>query len=243
MQAEVAVTPPSARRARACASPRPSRRARRSPARARASGRASPRCLRGSARRRRRRSGRRVEQVAGGAERRSFSASVSMCRSERNGQITSGTRSATGGSRRSPRRRSTSSRTPASSAAPARRASIPGDESTPITRIPRFAIGTRCAGPDRELDHRAAGRERLLDVEADVLRDRAAPRVVERRDRVVERHQPACGRPRRTRGSVVDGRGRTSRRAPRSRAGDVESPSHSERVTHQQRDRAVRPRA
>ena len=41
---------------------------------------------------------------------------------------------------------------------------------------------------DGELDHRPAGRERLLDVEADVLRHRAAPGVVEPRDPVVERH-------------------------------------------------------
>ena len=62
------------------------------------------------ARRRRRRSGRPAR--AGRAPRGARGAArprVSMCRSERNGQMTSGTRSVTGGSRRSPRRRSTSS--------------------------------------------------------------------------------------------------------------------------------------
>ena len=121
---------------------------------------------------------------------RSFSSSVSMCRSERNGQMTSGTRSVTGGSRRSPSRRSTRSRDSGLlRRARARRRASPGDESTPITSIP--GAGDRdgdAAGPDRELDHGAARRERLVDVEADVLGDRAAPRVVEGRDLVVEPH-------------------------------------------------------
>jgi hypothetical protein len=43
------------------------------------------------------------------------------------------------------------------------------------------------AGADAQLDHRAAGGERLVDVEADVLDDRARPRVVDLRDRVVGR--------------------------------------------------------
>ena len=72
---------------------------------------------------------------------RSFSSSVSMCSSVRNGQQTSGTRSATGGSRRSPTRRSSRAATPASSPAARATASIPGDESTPITSIPARAIG------------------------------------------------------------------------------------------------------
>ena len=41
------------------------------------------------------------------------------------------------------------------------------------------------AGTDAELDDGAAGALRLLDVEVDVLADAPAPRVVDRRDRVV----------------------------------------------------------
>ncbi len=67
--------------------------------------------------------------------------------------------------------------------------SIPGEESTPITSTPAFAIGNGDPSrPDGELDDRTTGRERVVDVELDVLGDRATPRVVERRDRVVERH-------------------------------------------------------
>jgi hypothetical protein len=42
------------------------------------------------------------------------------------------------------------------------------------------------AGSDRELDDFAAGRERLVDVEGNVLDDARAPRVVELRDGVVD---------------------------------------------------------
>ncbi len=45
-------------------------------------------------------------------------------------------------------------------------------------------------GADGELDDRPARLDRQVDVEADVLGDGAAPRVVERRDLVVQAHQP-----------------------------------------------------
>ena len=54
--------------------------------------------------------------------------------------ITSGTVPSTGGSRRSPRRRSTS--TPFAAAYSRATSSMPADESTPITAIPLCAIGT-----------------------------------------------------------------------------------------------------
>ena len=44
------------------------------------------------------------------------------------------------------------------------------------------------SGSDCELDHRASGCECLVDVETDVLGDRATPGVVERGDLVVETH-------------------------------------------------------
>ena len=56
--------------------------------------------------------------------------------------MTSRTRSVTGGSRRSPRRRSSRWETPASSATRPHTASIPGEESTPITGTPATAVGT-----------------------------------------------------------------------------------------------------
>ena len=71
--------------------------------------------------------------------------------------------------------------------------------------------------PQAELDDRAAGRARLLDVELDVLGDARAPRVVEPRDRVVRLR--ACGQPRRTRSrSRRTAAGRSRRRAPRPRS-------------------------
>ena len=72
---------------------------------------------------------------------RRFSASSGMWRRERNGITTSGTRSVTGGSRRSPWRRSRSSDTPSLSAYARAPASISGDSSTPITGMPAFATG------------------------------------------------------------------------------------------------------
>jgi hypothetical protein len=44
------------------------------------------------------------------------------------------------------------------------------------------------SGADGELHHRPSGVDRLLDVEADVLDDGPAPGVVDRCDRIVERH-------------------------------------------------------
>ena len=116
-----------------------------------------------------------------------------MCSSERNGQITSGTRSSTGGSRRSPTRRSTSAPTPCSSASARATSSIPSERSTPITGSPglrdRHGDASRADG---ELDDRAVAALRLLDVERDVLDDRGAPRVVDPGDGVVERHGGQC---------------------------------------------------
>ena len=51
------------------------------------------------------------------------------------------TRSSTGGSSKSPSRRSRSEATPASSARSRHTSSILGDESIPITRIPCAAVG------------------------------------------------------------------------------------------------------
>ena len=165
----------------ASASPRPSRPARRSPAPARARGRAWPRCPRSSERRRRRRAGPRARAASWAARSaRSFSSSSAMWRRERNGQMTSGTRSSTGGSRRSPTRRSTSEQTPFSSASARATASIPSERSTPITGTP--GLRDRHGDParaDGELDDRAAAAARLVDVERDVLDDRGAPRVVD----------------------------------------------------------------
>ena len=63
------------------------------------------------------------------------------------------------------------------------------DESTPTTWI---AGGRRRdgdpPGADAELDDGPARRERLLDVEGDVLDDARAPGVVEPGDRVVGAH-------------------------------------------------------
>jgi hypothetical protein len=43
--------------------------------------------------------------------------------------------------------------------------------------------------PDTELDYRSTGLARLRDVEIDVLRDAATPRVVQRRYRIVRAHR------------------------------------------------------
>ena len=56
---------------------------------------------------------------------------------------------------------------------------------------PDARLGDRNGDPPRtgrELHHRPSGGERLVHVEADVLDHRSAPRVVDRCDRVVERH-------------------------------------------------------
>ena len=132
-----------------------------------------------------RRSGRRaagaVNTLSSTASR---SSSVCMCSSERKGQITSGTRSVTGGSRRSPTRRSSS--TPASAARRAQTSSMPREESTPITGMPSAAIGTAMRPvPTPSSTHRAARPACLLEVERHVLDDARAPRVVQLRYRVV----------------------------------------------------------
>ena len=152
---------------------------------------------------------------------------------------------ARGGRRRGGRRDPT---TPCSSASARATASMPGERSTPITRDPgprdRHGDPTRADG---ELDDRAAAALRLVDVERDVLDDGRAPRVVDPRDRVVERHERECtGAPepsarvtalvrsaphgcrrtrargtRRRRGRLVDGRDRgRARRVPRAQERD-----------------------
>src|SRR5215207_829965 len=89
---------------------------------------------------------------------------------------------------------------------------MPSEPSTPITSSPAAATGTAI---------RPARRERLLDVEVDVLRDARAPRVVEARDGVVGARGGHEGRwysrPRgrpgaRNRGSERDRCGRDGRR-------------------------------
>ncbi len=78
------------------------------------------------------------------------------------------------------------SATPASTARVAATASIPSDESMPMTSTPAWRDGDGDpAGADAELHDRAAGALRLVHVEVDVLADASAPRVVQARDRVV----------------------------------------------------------
>ena len=113
------------------------------------------------------------------------------------------------GDRRAPRRRPT----------PRRRARLEHLRRRVDADHPDPGFGDRDRDPsrsDRELDDRAARRDRVIDVVRDVFRHRAAPRVVERRDLVVLSHA-AFGRPRRTRGSRRRmGGGRTSRTTPPS---------------------------
>ena len=184
-------TRPTAPTAGASASPRPSRPARRCRARARARGRASPRCPRCSERRRRRRAARRARAARGPpAVLVSFSLLVGMWSSERKGQITSGTRSSTGGSRRSPTRRSTSCADAVllGEGAGDRRASLPTGRRRSPAR-PACAIGTAMRPePTASSTTGPSQPQRLVDVERDVLDDRGAPRVVDPGDRVVERH-------------------------------------------------------
>ena len=123
--------------------------------------------------------------AARGAQRAELLGLVCMCRSERNGQMTSGTRSATGGSRRSPTRRSTSARDAALARAQrARDGEHPGRRVDADHRDARPARSARRSGPSRRRARRPGRRDARasLDVEADVLDDRAAPRVVDRRD-------------------------------------------------------------
>ena len=71
--------------------------------------------------------------------------------------------------------------------------SCPGDGEHPRRRVDADDVDSRlrdgdrdATGSDGELDDRATRGERLVDVEADVLGDGPAPRVVEGRDLVVE---------------------------------------------------------
>src|SRR5262249_23125087 len=91
------------------------------------------------------------------------------------------------------------------------------------------------AGADAELHDRAAGCDRLLHVEGDVLDHPAAPRVVEPRDRVVG----AAGYGflvTHTNSRLSSSNGRRSNqpyRASTSSPATSTSPSHSDRATHQ----------
>ena len=90
------------------------------------------------------------------------------------GQITSGTRSLTGGSRMSPCLRSTSFSTPSLSRVRARHLEHPGDSSTPITRTPASAIGTAIRPvPTASSTTGPPAASASLDVELDILDDRA----------------------------------------------------------------------
>ena len=161
--------------------------------------------------------------------------SSGMCSSERNGQITSGTRSSTGGSRRSPRRRSTRCATPSRLGERARdRSSIALRERRRRSRGRRPARSGRRSAPCRRRARRPGRRrcQRLVDVEGDVLGDRGAPRVVDRRDasRRAPRGVNRSRRAPRSPGAVVlatavhawyrsaaHGRRRTRARGPRGR--------------------------
>ena len=101
--------------------------------------------------------------------------------------MTSGTRSSTGGSRRSPRRRSSTA--PASPAARSahlehRARRVDADHPDAVARDRHRDP----PGSDRELDDRAARTRGLLEVEGHVLGDAPAPRVVDLSDRVVFAH-------------------------------------------------------
>ena len=110
----------------------------------------------------------------------SFSASSGMCSSERKGQMTSCTRSSTGGSRRSPTRRSTRDRDAVLVGERARDGQHPRGEVDPDHGAPRLRDGNGDPpGPDGQLDDRPVALLRLVDVERDVLDDRGAPRVVD----------------------------------------------------------------
>ena len=106
-----------------------------------------------------------------------------MCSNERNGQITSGTRSVTGGSRRSPTRRS--SVTPASAARRAHTSSIARDESTPITRIPSAPSGTAIRPVPTPSSTTGPPERRASQVEGDVPPRRSRSRGRTARYRVV----------------------------------------------------------
>ena len=177
----------AARRASACARPRPSRPARRSRARARASGRASRRCPPWPGRRRRRRGGRpgtSSSRAAASARSRSALGRHVQQRAERDqderdalvdrrlAQVAEAEVDELGDAvapRRAPGDLEHRGRAVDADDADAGLRDRDGDP----------------AGAARELDDGAAGGDRLLDVELDVLGDARAPRVVEPRDRVV----------------------------------------------------------
>ena len=109
-----------------------------------------------------------------------------------------------------------------------------------MTRTPARAIGIAATRPHRQLDHRAAARERPVDVEADVLRNRPAPRVVERRDPVVLGHDGFLAT--QTNSRLSSSNGRRSNQPYSASVWSPETsrrPSHSLRVTHK-RDAAAR---
>ena len=141
-EGELASTRRRGRAGSACGAPRPSRRARRCPARARASGRASRRCRPApgaKTSKTNRPPGSSSRCTARSAARRS--ASVSMCSSERNGIDHERERAL---DRRVAQVAEAQVELDARELGPLardRRAS-PADESTPITRIPSAAIGT-----------------------------------------------------------------------------------------------------
>ena len=139
-----------------------------------------------------------------------------------------------GGSRRSPARRSRKAEALRRGGSP-RDGKHLGENSAPMTRTPARAIRiARDPRPHRR--HRPPGRRsrRPVDVEADVLRNRPAPRVVERRDPVVLVTTASW----RQTNSRLSSR-RAARRWNQPYSASVWSPetsrrpSHSLRVTHQ----------
>ena len=101
------------------------------------------------------------------------SASVSMCSRDRNGQMTSGNVPSTGGSRRSPWRRSSSHA--GELGALARDLEHPGRQVDADDLDPRGRDRHGDPpGADAELEHRAARARRLFDVERHVLDDAVA---------------------------------------------------------------------
>ena len=138
-----------------------------------------------------------------------------------------------GGSRRSPSRRSTRPETPADLGGGARDSSISGDESTPITRSRLRRSGPRSVPFRPRARRRAARRERVIDVERDVFRDRAAPRVVERRDLVVLSHAGFRATQTNSRLSPSNGR-----RSNQPYSASVSRPDTSSRPSHLERDQA-----
>ena len=169
--------------------PRPSRRARRSRARARASGRASPRCrpCSGAKTSKTKRPPGHEQPVGGGERRAPVARRPARWRSERNGQMTSGTALV---DRRVAEVAEPEVEEVRDAGEPRRAAGRPRASRATSRRRSRDARRRR-SGPRSGRCRRRARRPapprlaRLLDVEADVLGDAAAPRVVELGDRVV----------------------------------------------------------